>query len=776
MAVVYNPVLIASSVGVAIFASYVALNLAYTVTQARGRSQLAWLAAGALAMGVGIWSMHFVGMLAFEMPGMSMGYDIPLMVLSVVVAVLGSALGLHVISRPVVPTSAIVIGSTAMAVAIAGMHYIGMYSMRMAAVIEWNYYLVTASVIIALGASLAALTILHRLRHRPDRLLHLGLASTLMGFAIAGMHYTGMVAATFKHDHAQTIGDSNLLVSSGLTLATISTTLLILILALASSIAQRVLSMRQRRSDERFRLLIDAVKDYAIFLIDPVGRITTWNFGAARMTGYRDGGIVGQPLARLYDRTDVVEMQLSHARQTGHFEGEVQCTRDDGSTFWANAVLDPLLECGKLTGFSVVLRDVTLSRSLNEELERRVQQRTLEVREREAQLRAAKEEAEVANATKSAFLANMSHEIRTPLGALIGFSELMLNDEMSSDDRRRAIEIIKKNGRVLSTIINDILDLSKVEAGKLEFERVEVPLPELLNEIRVLLDLEASGKGIRLQIVAAPGLRPFLRTDPTRLRQILFNIIGNAIKFTARGSVTVTVQPADDPCRIAFVVTDTGSGIAPEQVERLFAPFTQADVTTTRKFGGTGLGLVLSRKLAVALGGDVRLHASTPGIGSTFVITIEHGWSADASMSRAPRVARPPVQADRLRGQRVLVVDDSPDNLELIEHVLRAAGGEVTTASNGVEGVSAALSNSFDVILMDLQMPEMDGFTATRELRERGFDRPILALTAHAMKEERERCLASGFDDHLTKPIDRQALIGALAHFTTDSRLRITLH
>lgn len=911
MDVVYSPYLILLSIGVAILASYVALNLAYSITHAKGKAHAAWLIGGSLAMGVGIWSMHFIGMLAFEMPDMEMAYDIPLMVLSVIVAVIGSMLALYVVSRPIVDPKSVGWGGIAMAAAISGMHYIGMYSMRMSARIEWNWFLVAASVLVALIASYGALTISIQLRNKPDRFLQLTIASILMGIAIAGMHYTGMFAATFIHDHSIEITDSNLLVTSGLSMATISTTLLVLVIALAGSVGQRVFLNRQKysedvlvKSEEKYRVLVEAVKDYAIFMLDPNGYITTWNRGAERITGYSLSEIVGRHVSTLYTKadasSDVAYNELTTVLRTGHFEGEAIRKKKDGSTFWANIVLDPLLDKdGKLTGFSKVVRDITefrkaaeRTRSLNEELEKRVQERTLALQEREAQLRIitnampvmvaqvdkherflfannffcdwfhrsqdeimretfedilgserypdnkpyidralagetvtyernshsgdrqailnitfvpefdsqnlvegfivvaadvssykkieaelkmAKEEAEVANETKSAFLANMSHEIRTPLGAVIGFSELMADENMSTSERANTIEVIKRNGRLLSTIINDILDLSKVEAGKMEIERVPVKLMETVNDIAVLLNLEASGKGIQLNVSSEGKIPGTVATDPTRLRQILFNIVGNAIKFTKKGSVNLTVKTSEDTSKIEFVVRDTGTGIAKEQAERLFSPFTQADITTTRKFGGTGLGLVLSKKLAIALGGDVLLKESAPGKGSTFVISIEHGQINNNSFaeSRAEEGA-PKVKAQNntqnameLAGKNILAVDDSDDNLALIKWILKMSGANVITANNGREGIAKVSKDSVDIVLMDLQMPEMDGYEATRELRKQGFKKPIIALTAHAMKEERKRCLESGFDEHITKPIDKNNLIQILSELPT---------
>lgn len=862
-------------------------------------------------MGIGIWSMHFVGMLAFEMPGMEMAYDIPLMALSVLVAIGASALALFIVSRPVTPIGSIAAGGVAMAAAIAGMHYIGMASMRMAATIQWNIYLIVLSVVIALVASFGALFLSIRLRNQADHFKKLLLASTVMGFAISGMHYTGMFAATYIHNES-TIESSNLVVSSGLATITVLATLIILGFALLGSVGHRIWNKKTQEADdilveseEKFRRLVDAVKDYAIFILSPEGTISTWNSGAKRITGYTDTEAIGKPVSIFYSQRDIDNQtamkELITAREIGHFESEGQRVRKDGSVYWASVVLTPLYNAsGKVTGFSKVIRDITKVKDaearmkrLNVELEERVRARTRDLEEREKQLRnitdavpvliaqfdkdgkalfandafcdwfrqshesvlgktfeellgeerypankpfvdrvlkgetvsyeresksgdrvasfgitlvpeldtqkkettgfivvasniskykeiqaelsRAKEAAEVANATKSAFLANMSHEIRTPLGAVLGFSELLLDGQMTPSERVDSIGIIKRNGMLLSNIINDILDLSKVEAGRLEFERTDVAFSEIMKELNSVLSLEAAEKGIELRVSTVGALPSHIKTDALRLRQILFNIVGNAIKFTTRGSVHVKVKLLPDgkgALKLGFIITDTGEGIKPEQTERLFKPFTQADASTTRKFGGTGLGLVLSKKLAMALGGDVVLTESTPGKGSTFTVTIDPGYSEQVLFQGTEPSVTDKWQQSHWRPQaslsqmKILVVDDSLDNQILIKKILRLAGANVETASNGKEGVEKALKGDFSVVLMDLQMPEMDGYEATQLLRSKGFTKPIVALTAHAMKEERIRSLKSGFDNHLTKPVDNVELVKALENYS----------
>lgn len=408
----------------------------------------------------------------------------------------------------------------------------------------------------------------------------------------------------------------------------------------------------------------------------------------------------------------------------------------------------------------------------------------------ETKLREAKEAAdtaklvaEAANQAKTRFLANMSHEIRTPLGAILGFAELMKDPAQTPNDRLDCISTILRNGELLSRVINDILDLSKIESERLEIERIACHPLELLGEVTALLNLQAQEKGLELNIVVSQGTLPKrVLTDPTRLRQILINMIGNAIKFTARGSVEVQIESRpkkDDPGRfvLEFLIRDTGSGISEEQQERLFQPFLQADTSTTRIYGGTGLGLVLSQRLARALGGDLSLQSSQPGQGSTFALTVDIGSQDELNaleLKAAHEVKVAHSESRVINGVfawtdpvdiKVLLVEDAPDNRVLVSRFIKAAGARVECVENGLEGVREALSGCYDLILMDIQMPRMDGFEAVRLLRREGYRKPIVALTAHAMKEDREQCLVAGFDDHLVKPLNRAALLATLRRF-----------
>ncbi|MGZ3742548.1 MAG: response regulator [Pseudobdellovibrionaceae bacterium] len=384
-----------------------------------------------------------------------------------------------------------------------------------------------------------------------------------------------------------------------------------------------------------------------------------------------------------------------------------------------------------------------------------------------------------ANIVKTHFLANMSHEIRTPLSAILGFAELMLNPHLSFEDRTHYVHTICRSGKQVLKIIDEILDISKVESGHMEIENIDVNLGILLRDLRDLLMVKARSKGIGLEVRFKSSIPEHIFSDPTRVRQILINVIGNAIKFTEKGKVTLeaewTAATKLRPSALSFRVEDTGVGIDPLQSKKLFQPFVQGDTSTTRRFGGTGLGLALSRKIAQALGGDVFLEKSEINKGSSFRVEIEtealtNSKFIDKLDDFIMKDLELPAaeEAHALAGMKILLVEDSPINQLLISRFLTGAGAQVELAENGALGVQKALAGNYAVVLMDIQMPEMDGYEATTKLREQSYKRPIIALTAHALKEDRERCLKAGCADYLTKPIDRKMLISRIQQLTSD--------
>jgi signal transduction histidine kinase/ActR/RegA family two-component response regulator len=395
---------------------------------------------------------------------------------------------------------------------------------------------------------------------------------------------------------------------------------------------------------------------------------------------------------------------------------------------------------------------------------------TSSIRQSEHRQRALAVQADSANRAKSEFLANMSHEIRTPMTAILGYAEL-LGEHAERDvdeDRSEAVDAIQRSGKHLMTIINDVLDLSKIESGKLNVDIEPFPVLEAVRDVHAALLNGAASKGVELSVEFATGIPDRIHTDGYRIRQILLNLIGNAIKFTPTGSVRVILEADDE--RICFSVKDTGMGIHPTDIEGLFDPFEQLDSSATRRHEGTGLGLTISRRLARLLGGDITVE-SHEGNGSTFTLTIPANRLPDAQLVRAlPRV-NGTVQSSRVERDgdsgrlvgHVLLAEDGVDNQKLITRILRKAGLSVDVVENGQEAIDI-LSHEhwFDVVLMDMQMPVVDGYSAVRELRARGVDVPIVALTAHAMDGARQECLDAGCDAYATKPIEREKLFAIL--------------
>ncbi|MGD8451834.1 MAG: PAS domain S-box protein [Phycisphaerae bacterium] len=406
-----------------------------------------------------------------------------------------------------------------------------------------------------------------------------------------------------------------------------------------------------------------------------------------------------------------------------------------------------------------------------------VNQDVTERRQAEEALRTAKRRAEAASRAKSEFLANMSHEIRTPMTAILGFTDILLDGYQATGNATAAqldaARTIRRNGEYLLELINSILDLSKIEAGKFAVESVPCAVDQLIAEVTALMHVRADSTGVQLHVRSEGPVPQTIQTDPTRLRQILINILGNAFKFTELGSVTLIVRLGPDRTTIEFDIVDTGIGMTQAQTATLFEPFTQADTSAARRFSGTGLGLAISRRLAQLLGGDVILVETQRGRGSRFRATVATGsltgvpMITDGFLGAAP--ARPNVApADEssplpLGGLRILLAEDGPDNQRLIAHLLCRAGAEVVVVDNGQLALEAALAARergapFDVLFMDMQMPVMDGYTATRGLRDQGYDGLIVALTAHAMTQDRQKCLDAGCNDYVTKPVKRRDL------------------
>jgi signal transduction histidine kinase/CheY-like chemotaxis protein len=397
-----------------------------------------------------------------------------------------------------------------------------------------------------------------------------------------------------------------------------------------------------------------------------------------------------------------------------------------------------------------------------------VYKRLLTVREQDL-LKAEKDAAETANRAKSAFLAMMSHEIRTPMNAILGNAQL-LDDAALGPDERDSVETIETAGNTLLSLISDVLDFSKIEADRMELERAGLAPARLVNSVVKLFGINARTRGISLTAEIDPGIPAVLAGDSLRLRQVLSNLVGNAIKFTSEGGVTVRARVAagvEGATTLRFEVSDTGIGIDEEGLARLFQPFSQVDSSTTRRFGGTGLGLAISKKLVTLMGGELGVD-SVVGRGSTFWFTAVLASPTAVEIATVESADEPVERDTSIAGARVLVAEDDLAGKRLMERVLARMGIEVQVVGTGLEAVEAVGSSQFDLILMDCHMPEMDGYAATAALRADGWKRPIIALTANAMTGDREACLAAGMDDYLSKPIVAAELRKALRRWLAE--------
>jgi len=494
------------------------------------------------------------------------------------------------------------------------------------------------------------------------------------------------------------------------------------------------------------------------------GIVTSWNHGAEVLFGYTADEMIGGPIEVLIppqDRENEIRLRERVARGLGVEQYETVRVRKDGTAVAVSATLSPIEDAdGRIVGIASICRDVTDRKRAEAAL-----------LEREEQLAAARDQALEASRLKSQFLANMSHEIRTPMNGVLGMAQLLLTGHLEPEQRRRVL-YLHESGQSLLTIINDILDVSKMEAGKLEVEVADFDLGAAVDGVVSLCSSSASERGLTLTRSEAPGVPRWVRGDSVRLRQVLLNIIGNAVKFTERGGVDLRISQAA-PSRLRFTVRDTGIGLDPSAKAYLLEPFSQADASTTRRFGGTGLGLAICRQLVELMGGTLDF-TSEPGVGTTFWFELDLPAADPVDATVASRDGRTPLAEPRLPdprpvdGARILLVDDAEINREVGKGLLASLGYEVDTASSGAEAVEAVEGGAYAAVLMDCLMPLMDGYEATgliRRLNGPARHTPIIALTAAAMSGDRDRCLAAGMDDYVSKPLDVDRLTAALARY-----------
>jgi PAS domain S-box-containing protein len=759
----YDYRLVALSVFIAVIAAYAALDLAGRVTAARGVARSIWLGGGAFAMGMGIWSMHYVGMEAFRLP-VPVRYDWPTVLLSMLAAIAASAMALFVVSRKMMGLLQTVAGSILMGSGIAAMHYIGMEAMRLPAMCMYSPGLVVLSIALAIVISFAALWLTFAVRSQTASWSWRKSGSALlMGLAIPVMHYAGMAAVSFTPAPLPASSLAHAVNISTLTLVSICMVILaILGLVIGMSVLDRMY-WTQRQLLEAF---LENIPD-RVYFKDLNSRFVRISRAKAEAVGLVNP-------AQAVGKSDADFYGVEHAAQLLADEQEIIRTgqsivgKDEeqawpnGRKTWARTSKVPLRDrAGAIIGTMGISHDITRRKLAEQELASKAE----ELARSNAALEQMAQVANAASQAKGDFLANMSHEIRTPLNGIIGMTDLTLGTELTRE-QRDYLETVKLSADSLLSVINDILDFSKIEAGKVDLEEIDFNLCECIEGTMKTLALRADEKDIELLCEVSPKVAETVAGDPGRLRQILINLVGNAVKFTTEGEVSLKVdadQVEEKITTLHIVVSDTGVGIPPEKLSNIFDSFTQADTSTTREYGGTGLGLTISRRLIEMMGGRIWVESEL-GVGSHFHFTVRLGIAESSKL-----VAEAPAAPSILQGVRVLIVDDNRTNRRILDGLVKRWGMESTAASDGEKALAELAAayeanEPFELILTDMHMPRMDGFTLVEHIKQRPelCTSTIMMLTSGGQRGDAARCSELGISAYLLKPIRQSELREAI--------------
>ncbi|CBL46454.1 Response regulator receiver [gamma proteobacterium HdN1] len=749
----YQPSLVMLSVAVAVSLSWLSLVMANTAQRSSDAYRQVTIATGAFALGSGIWTMHFIGMFAYHLPA-PVRYHGGLTAASMLPALAAAWVTLSILTKPDITKARLLLGGVLMGAGIGTMHYGGMMAIETPLVMRHDPLMFAVSIVVAVVLAVLAIGIRFGLQSLQfNRRARFWLSGAIMGCAIAGMHYTAMQAVHFYGE--PTKENSGLYISAflvALAIASIAITVAMTVGALNSLFHSRELNREIQAARQRLEAVFSTTVD-AMITITPKGMVQEFSPSATRLFGYLAQEVVGQNVKMLMPepyRTEhdgyLQRYMTTRERRVIGIGREVVGLRKDGSIFPMRlAVGQADLSSGE-TLFVGMVSDLSQRKAM------------------EDSLREAAEHAERAAAAKTRFLGNMSHEIRTPMNAIIGFTDVLLQTELTPK-QRGYLTTVSQSSRTLLALLNDILDVTKLDSGKVVLESTDFSLRAVSELVDATLRVSAERKGLVFSCVYPDQVPEFFKGDSLRIGQVLTNLVGNAIKFTESGEVRLLF--GYESGQVHIQVSDTGIGMSQAQAATIFDPFTQADASISRRFGGTGLGTTISRQLVDVMGGRIEVESEL-GKGSIF-----HVWLPLAVGSK-PDVAHevaPVSRAQQLKGLpslHILIADDVEQNLELLTLVLEGKGHTVVKARNGNQALNAYIDGTFDVVLMDVHMPEVDGLQAARSIRDYEKHKgrphtPIVALTASVMESDRRQTEQAGMDGFAGKPLDPPALFAEIA-------------